>query len=229
MGVMKTRVVAVIVALLTTTGIVVPVVVTGQTLSLQRGPYLNGISFMVLPNAEMRSTALQTGQAHLDVSHLDPIFLETMQTNPEITVNNIFTTSYSALVINCNKYPLNLTAFRRAFAFAYNKTFVLENWCEGFSLYHDSIVPRANSLCAEDTFDWHYYEQDLTAANALLDAAGFEINGTTGWRDAPNGLPLEITIECPAVADGGLTSGSTWTAELALQAVHINATYQLAD
>jgi ABC-type transport system substrate-binding protein len=226
-GVLKKRLNAVIAILLTTCWTLQPIAMTPQTLTVQSGPYLDGVRLLVLPSYISRVTALQSGNVHLDAYAPPSEFLEPLQEDPNIDFNELYMSYDGALVINCDKYPLNLTAFRRAFAFAYNKSAVqdLIVW-DDYTPYHDSIVPRSNALCAEDNFDWHYYDQDLSAANALLDAAGFEVNGTTGWRDAPDGSPLEIRIECASVSDGYLTSGSSRVAELALRAVHVNATWQ---
>ncbi|TET08657.1 MAG: hypothetical protein E3J86_10270, partial [Candidatus Thorarchaeota archaeon] len=58
---------------------------------------------------------------------------------------------------------------RRAFAYAFEKTRVTTEVMDGFSIEHDSLVPRPNGWCVEDEFDWHYYDARPDLGNQLLD------------------------------------------------------------
>jgi ABC-type transport system substrate-binding protein len=100
---------------------------------------------------------------------------------------------YHSITINCDQYPLNINGFRRAFAFAFNKSKAVEHIYEGHASLHDSIVPSAYRWCAEDLLEYHYYEADIERGNAILDELGFTLNTTTGFRDAPNGEPFIVS------------------------------------
>lgn len=88
-----------------------------------------------------------------------------------------------------------MTVLRRAAAFAFDKEKVANETWSGYAEPLDSPVPPMNPFSAEEELDYHYYETEVDRANSLLDAAGFEINETTGFREAPNGEPFDICID----------------------------------
>jgi ABC-type transport system substrate-binding protein len=103
---------------------------------------------------------------------------------------------YWCIDFNCgNNYPSNISGFRRAFAYAFNKTRVTTEFPAGLFNVHDSVVPETSSFCIESELDWHYYTDQSDIGNQILDDLGFSINSTTGWRDAPNGEPFSIAID----------------------------------
>ena len=87
---------------------------------------------------------------------------------------------------------MNISGFRRAFAYAFDKTKVTAEFADGLFSVHDSIVPITSEFCIEDELDWNYFTNRTDIGNQILDELGFEINSTTGWRDAPNGEPFTI-------------------------------------
>ena len=145
--------------------------------------------------------------------------------DPDISIYEGLRNGYGQLAINCEKYPLNISGLRRAFAFAFDKTRATEETLHGFGIEHDSVVPRPNVWCAEDQFDFHYYTAQPEIGNQILDDLNFTIDAETGFRSAPNGTPFEIIIEYSA-------SGYSSTPQIgvdALESLHINARTLAAD
>ena len=193
--------------------------------SLVTGPYVDEVIFKVIANRDIRILALQDGEIEMDSSFIDPVYYLMLTPDPDISIYEGLRNGYGQLAINCEKYPLNISGLRRAFAFAFNKTRVIEETLHGFGIEHDSLVPRPNGWCAEDQFDFHYYTAQPEIGNQILDDLNFTIDAETGFRLAPDGSPFEIIIEYSA-------SGYTSTPQIgvdALESLHINARALAAD
>ncbi len=194
--------------------------------SLQTGPYVDEVIFRVIANQGQRFLALQAGEIEMDSSFFDSWYLPQLDADPDIDIFRALRNGYGHLTINCEKYPLNISGLRRAFAFAFNKTRVTEELMDGFSIEHDSLVPLPNGWCAEDQFDFHYYTAQPEIGNQILDDLNFTIDAETGFRLAPNGTPFEIIIEWAAGPRKSIV------AELGVDALHslqINARDQARD
>ncbi|TFG33145.1 hypothetical protein EU528_01430 [Candidatus Thorarchaeota archaeon] len=197
-----------------------------ESAPLQTGPYVDEVIFKVIPYDSERLLALQAGEIELDTS-LSWYYLM-LDEDPDIDTYTTPRNSYTNLIINCAKYPLNISGFRRAFAFAYNKTRVLDEWAHGPGIEHDSLLPRPNAFCIEDQFDWHYYSFLPEIGNQILDDLNFTIDTETGYRVAPDGSPFSVTIEytaCSCEKSGG-------HAKIGVDALHslgINASMKVAN
>ena len=195
---------------------------------INTGPYVNHIEFKVIANQDQRVLALQAGDIEMDTTFFDPVHLHTLEGDPNINIFSAYRNGYGHITINCQKYPLNISALRRAFAFAYDKTQVKEEIMDGFSIEHDSLVALPNGWCAEEEFEWHYYDARPDIGNAILDAAGFEIDDGTGYRLAPDGSAFNITIEY--ISPGGEIAGGTCQIGVyTLESLHIEARTRAVD
>lgn len=187
------------------------------------GPYIDALHFEVVPNQDLRVLKVQDGSIDMDYEYFDPVHLNTLTEDPDISLFETLRNGYSQIFINCAKYPLNISGLRRAFAFAYDKQKQRTDVMDGFSKDQDSLVPYCSQWCIEDELPWHYYDYRPDIGNAILDSLGFNIDNETGYRNAPNGGPFQIVIEyvaCSCILPGA-------TAEIGvdgLEALHINAT-----
>ncbi|MHA2022524.1 MAG: ABC transporter substrate-binding protein [Candidatus Thorarchaeota archaeon] len=163
--------------------------------SLLTGPYVDEVIFRIMTSQDQRILALQAGEIEMCKSFFDPVYYNTLNADPDIEIYRAPRRGYGHLVINCRKYPLNISAFRRAFAFAFDKTRVTAEIFNGFSQEHDSLVPYPNGWCVEDEFTQHYYADQTALGAALLVEAGFTIDAGTGFLLAPNGDSFDISIE----------------------------------
>ncbi len=189
--------------------------------NLSTGPYVDEVIFKVIEDQDQRVLALQTGEIEMDNSFFEPSYLTTLDSDPNIDIYSAARNGYGQITINCDKYPLNISGFRRAFAFAFNKTRVTSEVMDGFSIEHDSLVPRPNSWCAEDQFDYHYYTAQPDIGNQILDDLNFTIDAETGFRLAPDGTPFEIVIEYGSGHQ--IYESITQIGVEALDSLHINA------
>ncbi|MFW9832557.1 MAG: ABC transporter substrate-binding protein [Candidatus Thorarchaeota archaeon] len=195
---------------------------------LNVGPYIDKVVYKVIANQDQRILALQAGEIEMDNSFFDPVHLPTLDADPDISIFSALRNGYGHITINCGKYPLNISAFRRAFAFAFDKTAVTSEIMDGFSQEQDSIVPYPNSWCIEDDMPYHYYTAQVATGNAILDAAGFTVDAGTGFRLAPDGSPFSVSIEY-ASSSPEIAGGTAQIGVDALRALHVDAQTQAAE
>ena len=190
--------------------------------SLRIGPYIDHVVYKVIEYSYQRILALQNDEFDMDLTYIDYLPPSALQFGPEITVHNISRNGYGQLTINCDRYPLNISGLRRAFAFAYDKTRVKSEAFHGNSIEPDSLVPVVSDWCIEEDFDWHYYTDQSDIGNQILDSLNFSIDPETGYRLAPDGTPFSIGIETVGV---DYISGDVCQIGVdALHSLHINAT-----
>ncbi|MFW9787260.1 MAG: ABC transporter substrate-binding protein [Candidatus Thorarchaeota archaeon] len=196
--------------------------------NLNVGPYVDKVVFKVIANQDQRILALQAGEIEMDNSFFDPVHLEALDLDPDIDIFSALRNGYGHITINTRDYPLNISAFRRAFAYAFDKTAVTSEIMDGFSQEQDSLVPYPNSWCIEDDMPYHYYTAQVATGNAILDAAGFTIDPGTGYRLAPDGSPFDVVIEY-ASSSPEIAGGTAQIGVDALRALDVNARTQAAE
>jgi ABC-type transport system substrate-binding protein len=146
---------------------------------LNIGPYVDKLVYKVITNPDTVILSLQAGTIEMDNSFFDPIHYGDLDADPDITIASALRNGYGHITINCDKFPLNLSVFRKAFAFAFDKYRVTSEVHDGYNQEHDSLVPYISSFCIEDELPYHYYSANAALANQMLDAAGF------GWTGTP--------------------------------------------
>ncbi len=161
---------------------------------LNVGPYVDKVVYKVIANQDQRILALQAGVIEMDLGFIDSVNLSTLDADPDIDIFEAVRNGYGYITINCDKYPLNISGFRRAFAFAFDKERVTSEIFDGYSIEHDSLVPAPNGWCIEDELDWHYYTNQSDRGNQILDNLGLIINPGTGFRRTPNEEPFHVSI-----------------------------------
>ncbi|MFX0205729.1 MAG: ABC transporter substrate-binding protein [Candidatus Hodarchaeota archaeon] len=150
------------------------------------GAYVDEINFFVYSEGKTPSaiSALQNGDidaydGQVEWNHVVPLL-----NNPKIQVTFTPNLRYQALLINCGKFPTNITAFRRAMAFGFDKYLAAQECIEGVCLLLDSLVPiAATGWEIESKQTIHFYEPDYISGNKSLENAGFRDLDGDGWRE----------------------------------------------
>jgi ABC-type transport system substrate-binding protein len=157
------------------------------------GPYIDKVVYVVIPDQNDRWLALQSGYVDIDSTILDNLPFLPLGLGPDESAHEILRNGYEQITFNCREYPLNISGFRRAFAYAFDKRDVVtgSRW---YGHMHDSLVPSVNPFCVEDELEWNWYEDESDSGNAILDDLNFTMNPVTGVRDAPNGNPFSINL-----------------------------------
>jgi ABC-type transport system substrate-binding protein len=191
------------------------------------GPYIDKIVYDVLTQEDQRIIAIQDGTIDLIDDQVDPSYLEQLVEAEDVEVYNMVRNGYGLMEINCEKYPLNITAFRRAIAFAVDKEAISDDVWEGLSQPQDSMVPATNIHTIEGQLPYTYYESNIELANEILDDAGFLDVDEDGIREAPNGEDFDILVECASVSPQAIEIGEIF--EEALLALDIDANSEPTD
>ncbi|MHA1451199.1 MAG: ABC transporter substrate-binding protein, partial [Candidatus Hodarchaeales archaeon] len=159
--------------------------------------YADEIYFRVIIGAEQQVLALQSGEIDLIGQFVEPDLVPPLLTDPNIMINQTNRRGYGHVTLNCQQAPFNWTAMRVAFATALDKDGIQQQALGGFSRPVDSPVPPsmgAWSLDNHPSFVSNYYEPDTDRGNEILDAAGFVDIDSDGWREDPNGNPIDIPV-----------------------------------
>ena len=161
--------------------------------NLNTGPYVEKIVYQVIASQDQRIAAILAGTVEMDNSFFNPSNLDLLTADEDVSIAENLRNGYGHIRINCRDYPLNISGFRRAFAYAYDKRAVQQDIMLGYSQLHDALVPYTNSFSIEDDLEYHYYDADPTTGNAILDKLNFTMQ-PDGWRTAPDGSPIDIEI-----------------------------------
>jgi ABC-type transport system substrate-binding protein len=193
----------------------------------KNGPYVDKIVYNVIEGDDQQVLALQNDEIDLIGDMVDPTHLPTLEGADNIEVANVRRNGIGYVTIKTDKYPFNITNFRRAIAFALDKQAISDDAWDGLSDPQDSCVPIVNPFSCEGLLPYTYYEANVELGNAMLDAEGFDIDPLTGYRNAPNGEPFDVLVECADSSNVAIEVGSK-VAE-ALVALHVDATSQPTD
>ena len=194
---------------------------------IRQGPYVDSVEYRIIQDADDQLIALGEGEVQCIQASINEAALLVID-DPDIDYFEVLEMGYLHITINCEKYPLNISAFRRAFAFAFDKEQVIGEIMNGYGIVHDSVIPSQNNWCAEDEFASNYYTAEPLIGNQLLDSAGFEIDNGTGYRLAPNGeafsVEIDYSVNSPEIAGGIALIGV-----YALTSLHVDAIAQAVN
>jgi len=171
----------------------------GSASDVNVGPYIDEVVYITIENPDQSILALQAEEVDIIAEIIDPIHHATVQEAEHLSITSILRNGYGHFTFNCRKYPFNLTAFRRAFAYAFDKTRVTSEVFLGLSQEHDSVVPYVSGWCIEDELPYNYYTAQVALGNQLLDEAGF-VDPGPGSRRTPDGSPFNLTIFYPSIS-----------------------------
>ncbi len=126
--------------------------------------------------------------------------------------------TYTQVLINCEKYPLNITALRRAIAYALDKNNIVDTCLDGRAEPQDTVIPQEFPLSIESDLSETYYSASMGKAQDLLTEAGFADYDEDGFLDAPDHSSFHLEVLVP----GAYCEGTPF--ETAMDALQINST-----
>ncbi|MHA1772118.1 MAG: ABC transporter substrate-binding protein [Candidatus Thorarchaeota archaeon] len=159
------------------------------------GPSVNKLLFELHADQSSLAVALKNGDIDVIGEYLSPAVADTLKDTTNIELSYDLRNGYGYFTINCAKYPYSLTAFRRAFAFAINKTKVCQDCFDGYARPIDSVVPAVNPLSIEGSLPYNYYNANVSYGCHLLEQAGFSDIDSDGFLEAPNGSEIHVSID----------------------------------
>ncbi|MHA2424316.1 MAG: ABC transporter substrate-binding protein, partial [Candidatus Thorarchaeota archaeon] len=179
--------------------VVSPLFVTAQATlpgHAKSGPYVDKVVYNVITQDDQQVLALQDDEIDLIGDMVDPSFLDTLIEAENIEVENVLRNGYGYVTINTAKYPFNITAFRRALAFALDKEAISDDVWDGLSVPQDSMIPQVNPISIEGQLPYTYYEANVPLGQSLLAQAGFADVDSDGFLEAPDGSDFDVLVEC---------------------------------
>ncbi|MHA2171633.1 MAG: ABC transporter substrate-binding protein, partial [Candidatus Kariarchaeaceae archaeon] len=128
--------------------------------------------------------ALQAGDIDAHTGRVQTPFMNQLLLNPDINLGIRLTNQYMTLSPNTDKFPLNITGFRRAMAFGMDKYRINDEAIGGAGQPLDSYVSLvATEWEVESSLTTHFYDKDIDFGNASLEAVGFKDLDGDGWRE----------------------------------------------
>ncbi len=159
-------------------------------------PQVDKIVFKIISGTSQQVTALQSGTIDIIGNALgDTSYYSILDADENIDVTRDLRNGYAWMMINCQRYPLNITAFRRAIAFALDKEYISSTILSGFAQPLDSVIPADNPLSIESELETTYYSKSISIGQQLLSDAGFENIDGDSYLEAPDGSNFDITVE----------------------------------
>ena len=207
-----------------------PAFVRSQTLpapGLKNGPFVDKIQFKTIVGDDQLILALLNDEVDLIGDIVDHTFFDGIIDMEDIEIASRIRNGYGFFTINCAKYPFNITAFRRAAAFALDKYEISYYIWDGLAQPQDSVVPVVSPWTIEGQLPYSYYEANTEFGNQLLNEAGFyDLNGD-GFREAPDGSNFSVLVESASASSIAIEIGAMMAE--GLQALHVNATSAPTD
>lgn len=189
------------------------------------GPYLNKLVYNIIPDEHRQILALQDGDIDLIGHPVNSSICDKLADVENIAVQTTTSNSYLEFVFNCAKYPLNITSFRRAFAYALDKERMAELWSDSRVLTAsplDACIVKSDPFSAEGKLGFSYIHSQVDKATMLLDDAGFIDIDHDGYRESPDGSKLGIKLEYYSMSQPILNTSAE--AVTAFGSIGINAT-----
>ncbi|MBD3408336.1 MAG: hypothetical protein GF411_19590 [Candidatus Lokiarchaeota archaeon] len=161
----------------------------GWTIDDIQGPCVDQVIFHVADEDE-RVNGLLNGTFDI-ICDVSQRYSAELAAHESIEVESVLENGYSSIFINCDWYPLNFSAIRKAVALTISKQDICTEIYNTTVRPLDTILPQQHVYSAEGLFE-SMYHSELNEANALLNDAGFLDVDNDTYRENPLGQPLEI-------------------------------------
>lgn len=171
--------------LLSTFAVVASNAAIPSTVGFLEGPYFQQIQFKIYSTAEAETAGLLTGEIDvLDFFEADRLpDIQAGITNQILTYTQSAEQGMWVFLIQCQRYPLNITQFRRALAHLVDKDTIVADGLGGLAYPIDTFLGSPGYGPWSGT-DYATYEFNVTMAGRILDSLGF-VRGSGGWRLDP--------------------------------------------
>ena len=160
------------------------------------GPYVDYIQYEIITDMDDQVQALIAGQIDLIGSSIDASYFDQLNNSEDIEILKSLENGYTFLTLNCEKYPLNITEYRKALAIAVDKNRMVNDSYSGLAQPLDGVIPSQNPFSIESSLNKTYYVSNVTIAKGLLESAGFNDKDDDGWLEGPGALgPGTVELE----------------------------------
>jgi peptide/nickel transport system substrate-binding protein len=170
----------------------------GNFLSVEKNPdyfegpaHLDSIVFKIIPDGNARVAQAQSGE--IDLAIVEPPQVEAMNESDSATVREVPQVQYYFFAVNHTSPTMQNVLVRRALLTAIDKDAIVNELLGGYGAVCTGPI---NPLLADYyTSEVTTYPYDLEAAGALLDEAGWTLDGDQ--RVNSSGQPLTVVVNGP--------------------------------
>ncbi|HEX9908684.1 MAG TPA: ABC transporter substrate-binding protein [Thermoplasmata archaeon] len=165
-------------------------------------PNIDQLYFKVYPSVDTAVLALQSGAVDYITWAITAGRVPSLQTDPNIKLGYFSDNGYFYLAFNLKLDPMGNITFRRAVSHLIDKDQIVNVYMGGFGTKGDACEPPLWGEWYNATVSKYMYDDPTndttTVSEDLLDVAGFIDTDFDGWRNLPDGSPMEkITILTP--------------------------------
>ncbi|UCG02520.1 MAG: hypothetical protein JSW11_00720 [Candidatus Heimdallarchaeota archaeon] len=148
------------------------------------GAYVDELLIKIYNNNSQAIKALQNGEIDVHEGYVPTEYELDLRHDPNISVCYSQMTRYRTFILNCERFPTNITAYRRAMAFSMDKYKATEEIVGDLGTPLDSYIPPAlTEWEVESVLETRFYDADYISGNASLEIAGFKDLDDDGWRE----------------------------------------------
>jgi peptide/nickel transport system substrate-binding protein len=157
--------------------------------TVSSGPFVDSVTYRVYLDQNAAYLALQKGEVDyvLNPSGMSKGILSMLENHPDIDIIRNATNGFRFLGFNCDRYPMNIKAFRQAIATITDRDWLANNVLQGVIEPIASVVPPGNGFWHNaDAKEWGAGLDEygrLQAAVKILKDAGFT------WSKEPTVVP----------------------------------------
>jgi peptide/nickel transport system substrate-binding protein len=168
-------------------------------------PNVDTIYFKIYASLDTAILALQAGAVDHIAWTVTPGRVPALQADPNIGLVYLEENGYYYLAFNEKFQPMNVLKFRQAVSHLIDKDQIVNVYMSGFGSKGSASEPPYWGEWYNESVETFPFDDPMddtsTTSEDILDAAGFaDVNGD-GWRDLPDGSPMEKIILLTPPAD----------------------------
>jgi peptide/nickel transport system substrate-binding protein len=167
-------------------------------------PYLDGVTFKVLPDSNARMLQFQGGE--LDIATSVPFNqLDSLQSNPDVTVVLDAVARFDYISLNTLRAPLDDVKVRQAINYAVDKQSIIDNVLFGYGEIANTFLPKMPGH--DDSLPPYAYDVEKAKELLVGTAAenGFDLELITQAGDAVDTQVCQLIAAALAEIGGNIT------------------------
>ncbi|MCK5037721.1 MAG: right-handed parallel beta-helix repeat-containing protein, partial [Thermoplasmata archaeon] len=159
--------------------------------------HVRTINFDIYTQLDVAVQSLQNGDVHHLPWSLSSGYYNQLKTDPGIGIEQPKDQGLFYLSFNQRKGAMADVEFRRAVSYCIDKDYIVDSLMGGYGIKGSVPISVTNDLYVNSSVpDW-ILGGNLTKANTALNDAGYYDYDGDGWRDMPDGSPLNYNILTP--------------------------------
>jgi len=195
--------------------------------------HIDQLYFKVTHTMDETILALQSGTVDYIPWSVTAGRVPSLQSDPNIGMRYLSDNGYFYLAFNQKFDPMGDLSFRKAISHVIDKDQIVNVYMGGFGTKGDAAEPPfwGQDAWYNASVQKYPFVPDYSTPNVLLDTAGFVDQNSDGWRDLPDGTPMQkITILTPpADYDPIRIRAGQMIAKNMREGLHINAEAKALD